>query len=789
LIHSPSFSSSIDGATNLWSEPRLLTLNREPDKSLGISIVGGKLDISMSSNTSNISSPTASDCDPLTKGLTSPTISGTKTNLPLSGSASSSSSGSHFINGIFVKHVLDKSPAAVGSGKDGIKIGDRILAVNDVDLTYSSHENAVEVIKNAKSPITFKIQSLLSKTTPPSTEPPQSTVNTIPSKVNKAKRDSIQIDDDDIDEYLSRPDLVETNKLILNNEVNKYNYTINTIKDKYSDLIDYEEGEEGEEEEDRPDSDSPTNNHENEIKEQTPKKRKKNHLYIFKLRRNEPTESLGLSLSGNVNLNKTSVFVCGIYDNSIAHKHGLIQVGDQILEINGQSLYGRAHSNVTPLIKNIKDLDVYLVVLRNYDNINQMCLLKRNSSSVKSNSTIDSLINSEKVLSPNLGSPIISQAPSITTADTTESSNTSNHVKFQTPLISYAVSASSKSSLPTDSASTTPGGGGGGKITKIIKLNKGPNGFGIAISEDRHNRLIVRGLNPNGVAFHDGQIHIGDEIIEVNKIKVNTMKYDDVMHLLYVTSEPVEFTVLRNENNNETAAKNILSHSDKKEKKAVTSPLLGSGAINALVVSNSSSGGGSSSISPTIGNKNDPKTNKIRIGEEILIDIERGKLGLGLSIVGGSDTQLPGIIIHDIYENGAAFRDKRLAIGDQILKVNNIDLTNSTHEFALNTLRQTTDIVRLLIHRGYYVSTQSTGGISQRLTSSTPMSMSSSTSSMSSYGMTVINMEDERLFNIIQVDLTKKFGKGLGFSIIGRRDGSGVFISHIVSNIFCLFIF
>jgi InaD-like protein len=45
----------------------------------------------------------------------------------------------------------------------------------------------------------------------------------------------------------------------------------------------------------------------------------------------------------------------------------------------------------------------------------------------------------------------------------------------------------------------------------------------------------------------------------------------------------------------------------------------------------------------------------------------------------------------------------------------------------------------------------------------------------------VMNEEDK--FDIITVDLIKKSGKGLGFSIIGRRHGYGVFISHIVNFI------
>ena len=92
------------------------------------------------------------------------------------------------------------------------------------------------------------------------------------------------------------------------------------------------------------------------------------------------------------------------------------------------------------------------------------------------------------------------------------------------------------------------------KILKKIRLKKGPNGFGIAISEDRYGRLIVRGLNPNGVAYADGQMQVGDEIIAVDEVKVKTMKYDDVMHLLHTTQEPVEFAIVRTDRSTAAAA-------------------------------------------------------------------------------------------------------------------------------------------------------------------------------------------------------------------------------------------
>jgi InaD-like protein len=37
-------------------------------------------------------------------------------------------------------------------------------------------------------------------------------------------------------------------------------------------------------------------------------------------------------------------------------------------------------------------------------------------------------------------------------------------------------------------------------------------------------------------------------------------------------------------------------------------------------------------------------------------------------------------------------------------------------------------------------------------------------------------------FDVITIELIKKSGKGLGFSIIGRRHGYGVFISHILEG-------
>lgn len=41
--------------------------------------------------------------------------------------------------------------------------------------------------------------------------------------------------------------------------------------------------------------------------------------------------------------------------------------------------------------------------------------------------------------------------------------------------------------------------------------------------------------------------------------------------------------------------------------------------------------------------------------------------------------------------------------------------------------------------------------------------------------------KEEDLYDTITVQLTKKSGKGLGLSIVGRKNGPGVFISDVVN--------
>ncbi|XP_061681430.1 E3 ubiquitin-protein ligase LNX isoform X3 [Syngnathoides biaculeatus] len=72
---------------------------------------------------------------------------------------------------------------------------------------------------------------------------------------------------------------------------------------------------------------------------------------------------------------------------------------------------------------------------------------------------------------------------------------------------------------------------------------------------------------------------------------------------------------------------------------------------------------------------------------------------LAISVVGGNETPLVRILIQDIYREGVIARDGRLLPGDMILKVNGIDISNVSHCYAVATLKQPCQLLRLTILR------------------------------------------------------------------------------------------
>ncbi|XP_068848574.1 inaD-like protein isoform X2 [Capricornis sumatraensis] len=502
-----------------WGPPRIVEIFREPDVSLGISIVGGQTVIKRLKNGEEL-------------------------------------------KGIFIKQVLEDSPA----GKtNALKTGDKILEVSGVDLQNASHREAVEAIKNAGNPVVFVVQSL------------SSTPRVIPSVHSKAKKITTNQDQDTQEKKEKRrgtappPMKLPPPYRALSDDSDESEeecaFTNKKIRQRYADLP--------------------------------------GELHIIELEKDK--NGLGLSLAGNKDRSRMSIFVVGINPEGPAAMDGRMRIGDELLEINNQILYGRSHQNASAIIKTAPP-KVKLVFIRNEDAVNQMAV---------------------------------------------------------TP---FPLPSSSPTSIEDQSGSEL-------------------------VSGEEDSSLEV-GLKPSPES-------------ESSKLANSQMKQQKCSTKMSFSSQEIPL------------APTSYPSTD--------ADFTGYGGFQAPL---------------SVG----PATCPILPGQEMIIEISKGRSGLGLSIVGGKDTPLDAIVIHEVYEEGAAARDGRLWAGDQILEVNGTDLRSASHEEAITALRQTPQKVRLVVYRDE------------------------------------AHCRDEESLEIFPVDLQKKAGRGLGLSIVGKRNGSGVFISDIVKG-------
>ncbi|XP_018616347.1 ligand of Numb protein X 2a isoform X3 [Scleropages formosus] len=88
-------------------------------------------------------------------------------------------------------------------------------------------------------------------------------------------------------------------------------------------------------------------------------------------------------------------------------------------------------------------------------------------------------------------------------------------------------------------------------------------------------------------------------------------------------------------------------------------------------------------------------------GELTTIEVSRSNpsVELGISIVGGNETPLINVVIQEVYRDGTVARDGRLLAGDQILQVNDTDISNVPHNFARAALSQPCSVLQLTVLR------------------------------------------------------------------------------------------
>ncbi|KAK9527582.1 hypothetical protein VZT92_014131 [Zoarces viviparus] len=175
----------------------------------------------------------------------------------------------------------------------------------------------------------------------------------------------------------------------------------------------------------------------------------------------------------------------------------------------------------------------------------------------------------------------------------------------------------------------------------------------------------------------------------------------------------------------------------------------------------------------------------------------RNDKGLGFSIAGGKGstafrTADTGIYISRIAEGGAAHREGTLHVGDRVISINGVDMTEARHDQAVALLTGTSPTISLLVERDPNAPGGSPGQSRARAHSPPPPEPSDSPDQeedgLNMQGNNLSRMEDE--YPIEEVTLLKSGGP-LGLSIVGGSDHAshpfginepGVFISKVIPH-------
>ncbi|XP_048867127.1 partitioning defective 3 homolog isoform X3 [Brienomyrus brachyistius] len=222
-------------------------------------------------------------------------------------------------------------------------------------------------------------------------------------------------------------------------------------------------------------------------------------------------------------------------------------------------------------------------------------------------------------------------------------------------------------------AGSTPNMGYAKKVGRRldIHLKKGPEGLGFSITSrdvplGGSAPIYVKNILPRGAAIQDGRLKAGDRLLEVNGVDVNGRTQEQIVGLLRATplGGSVTLVVLRQEQ------EDAVQPREGNTQPRMQSPRDLKSEDDDLVL--------------TPDGTREFHTFEIPLNDS-------GSAGLGVSVKGNRSKENHadlGIFVKSIIHGGAACKDGKLRVNDQLIAVNGESLLGKTNQDAMERLRK-----------------------------------------------------------------------------------------------------
>lgn len=350
------------------------------------------------------------------------------------------------------------------------------------------------------------------------------------------------------------------------------------------------------------------------------------------------------SLSGRI----LGLFIRGIEENSRSKREGLFQENECIVKINHVDLADKTFVQAQDVFRQAMKAPCVLLHVLPPQNREQYEKSVIGPLNIFGNSDGVSRTKPPPPVHPRSGIKTVS----LTGTSSPEEDGSPSLQQSKSPRVPRIGRKPSSPSL-----SPLMGFGSKKNAKKIkIDLKKGPEGLGFTVvtrdsSIHGPGPIFVKNILPKGAAIKDGRLQSGDRILEVNGRDVTGRTQEELVAMLRSTKQ------------GETASLVIA----RQEGAFLPRELKGEPDCQAL----------------------SPETTD-QLTFEIPLN-DSGSAGLGVSLKGNKSRETGtdmGIFIKSVIHGGAAFKDGRLRMNDQLIAVNGESLLGKSNHEAMETLRR-----------------------------------------------------------------------------------------------------